>query len=275
MKLPLKELQKRANNYFEFTDAKRAVFLKQAYNKHELSWPQIAKMCGTYPNKIRRDAVKLGIRSREQSEAQSISLKKGVRKHPTEGTKRSEETKLKGSEGMAKNWDKMSKKDRKLRSEQAKELWDQKTDAEKEDFNRKAGDAVRESAKTGSKLEKYLAKALMGKGYKVELHKKHLIKNDNVHIDLYLPRLSVAIEVDGISHEKPVWGRDTLQRTKRTDANKDGLLLGSGFCVIRIKQTKSLSQKYQRDILAGLLQVLKGIKNKFPPRNKRRIILDI
>ncbi len=273
MKQSLMKLQQTAKSYSDLTDAQKASFLKSAYQKHELSWPDIAKMCGTYPNKVRRDATKFGIESRSQTDAQSLALKTGARKHPTEGTKRPEETKIRVSESVAKNWEEMSKQDRKARSDTAKKLWDKKTQAEIDDFNKKAGDAVREAAKTGSKLEKFLAAELQGQGYVVQLHKEHVVKNQNVHLDLYLPKLNVVIEVDGPSHHKPIWGALALQRTRRTDAEKDGLLLGMGFVVIRIKQLKTVSAKYKRDILKDLSETLSNIKEKFPVRSKRRIIL--
>lgn len=273
MKQSLEKLQSTANKYAELNDAQKCTFLKSTYEGHEMSWPQIAKMCGTYPNKVRRDAVKLGIESRDQTKAQVIALKTGARKHPTEGTKRPEETKIKVSETVAKNWENMSDKDRQRRADMARDQWNKKTQAEKDEFAKKAGDAVRLAAKHGSKLEKYLAEKLTGQGHVIQLHREHVVKNQNVHLDLYLPKLNVVIEVDGPSHYEPIWGPEALQKTQRADAEKDGLLLGMGFCIIRVRQMKSLSEKYKRDIFKSLSDTLNSIQEKFPTRSKRRIVL--
>ena len=65
------------------------------YNKEHLSTYELAEHFDTYPNKIRRILKKNGVDLRTKSDAQKNALKKGRTPHPTKGTKRSEDTKLK------------------------------------------------------------------------------------------------------------------------------------------------------------------------------------
>ena len=50
---------------------------------------------------------------------------------------------------------------------------------------------------------------------------------------------------------------------------KDGLVLRQGMVMVRIKQTKRLSQKYMRDTLDRLLELLNRIGESYPPENER------
>jgi hypothetical protein len=45
--------------------------------------------------------------------------------------------------------------------------------------------------------------------------------------------------------------------------------LGSGLVMIRIKQEKKLSQRYQREVAHGLFELLNRIKDKYPEENER------
>ena len=57
-------------NYTDLSDYDKQLLLKKYYIKENKSFQDIAEMCKTYPNKIRRDAKKLGIKRRNKSEAQ-------------------------------------------------------------------------------------------------------------------------------------------------------------------------------------------------------------
>jgi len=82
-----------ATNYFSLSDQKKKNFLEEAYLTKEMSWISIAKLVGTYANKVRRDALKLGISSRDKGDAQKKALRHGRSQHPTEGNFRTLETK--------------------------------------------------------------------------------------------------------------------------------------------------------------------------------------
>lgn len=273
MKNLSESLQDMAKNYKSLSKEKKDKFLTQTYVDEEMSTSEIAEWCHTYPNMIRRNLIALGITIRSRSEAQKIALNSGRHTHPTKGKTHSEKTKEKISEAMATSWSNMSAADRQSRVDTAKAQWDAMTDAEQKEFRRKGGVAIRKSAIEGSKLEKYLMEALIGEGFRVDFHTERMIKNEKMQLDLFLPELATAIEIDGPSHFLPIWGADTLAKNQKADAIKNGLLLGMGFCMIRIQQKQTITKKYKRDLLKELVAVLNQIKQKFPANTHRYIIL--
>ena len=235
--------------------------LYRLYITEGLSWDNIAEMYHTYPNKVRRDAAKFGIHSRSKSYAQSLALSKKRAIHPTEGKKRSEATKIKISNTVTINWSELSDTEKEERSKQAKAQWAKMTDEERKAFQKASAIAIRKAAVEGSKLEKYLYEELMKAGHQVEFHKERVLANQNLHLDLFLPKIGVAIEVDGLSHFEPIWGEETLEKNKQADHTKAGLLLNAGAILIRVQCIKkTISQKYQRDILANILETLEKLK---------------
>ena len=53
-------------------------------------------------------------------------------------------------------------------------------------------------------------------------------------IDIYLPDFRFAIEIDGITHIKPVFGEATFRRTQEADARKDKRLEELGIKLYRV-----------------------------------------
>ena len=246
------------------------------YTQENLSTYIIAEMYGTYPNKIKRVLNKLGIELNSKSTAQKIALKTGRTPHPTKGEKRSQEVKEKISEGVYKNWKNISEKEYQKRVDRSKAQWYNMTEQEREALRNSAALAVRAAARDGSKMEKFLAEELPKIGYEVIFHKVGLIPNDTLEVDLFLPGLNTVIEIDGPSHFYPIWGEENLQRHINADSKKSGLLLAGDFAVIRIKHlVKNMSEKHKRDILNSLSIILKQIENKFPPKGKRYIELEV
>lgn len=238
-----------------------------------MSWPQIAEVCGTYANKIRRDAKKLGLESRSTSEAQSIALATGRQEHPTEGKGHNEESRLKISERMSESWENLTPEQLEHRRQIGRDYWDSLSEAEKQRRIAAGADAIRLAARQGSKLEKFLYDTLTKAGFILEFHRERVVTNQKLQIDIFLPELNTAIEVDGPSHFLPIWGEETLQRNKRADNQKSGLILAQGWCLIRVRQDKPLSQKYKRDISKEIISQLESIKKKFPTKGKRLIII--
>jgi very-short-patch-repair endonuclease len=239
------------------------------YEKQQWSTYQIAEKMNTYPNKIRRVLQKYGIVLRKATDAQKNALSNGRAKHPTAGTKRSASTKEKISESQGLVWDSLTEQEKLHRSQIGKEAWERKTEIEKANLILQAQEAVRESSRKGSKLEHFLLSELSKQNIKVEFHKEHWLQNQNLQIDLYLPTYRAAIEVDGPSHFKPVWGQENLARNIKADQQKTGLILQGDLVMIRIKQDKSLTQRYMRDILKKLLSLLDNIKQDYPKEDER------
>jgi very-short-patch-repair endonuclease len=88
-----------------------------------------------------------------------------------------------------------------------------------------ATESIRKAGKEGSKLENFLLRKITDAGFKVDFHKKNLIPNEKLEIDLYVPECKTIIEIDGPSHFLPVWGDEKLQKQIKADLQKSGLIL--------------------------------------------------
>ena len=258
-------------DYWGVSDSRKTEILKEAYWKDGLSWIEISKKLNTYPNKVRREAKRLNVESRNKSSAQKAALESGRASHPTKGKPVSEEIKIKISESQGAVWDSLSEEERIARSQIGKKSWDKKTEAEKRDLIQKGSNAIRQAAKKGSKLERFLLEELSRRKYRVQFHKEHWLKNQNLQTDLFIEDLNTVVEVDGPSHFAPVWGEKNLEKNIKSDMEKTGLILDQGLVLIRIKQTKRISQRYLRRVLEDLLNVLSDIKRKFPRKSERYI----
>lgn len=257
--------------YDSLDDKEKKDLLHNKYIKAQFSFAEIAKQLGTYSNKLRRDASRLGIKIRSRSDAAKVALDTGRSKHPTEGKAHSEKTKLQISESQGKVWDSLGEEEKAFRSEIGKKSWEKKSEIEKKNLIEKGSQAIREASRTGSKLERYLLVELTKVGYEVQFHKEHLLRNQRLEIDLYVNDTSTAIEVDGPSHFEPVWGEKNLERNKRSDRQKTGLIISEGMVLIRIKQDKRNSQRYFRKVLQEVVEALRKISNKFPKEDQRYI----
>lgn len=245
------------------SDTEKKSLLEKEYTKNLSSFAEIATLCGTYANKLRRDAIKFNIPIRNKSEAQKIALKEGRHSHPTMGKKRSETEKQKIGLGVMESWENMSNDELERRKKIAKTNWDKLSEDEQKEILKKANVAVRQSSSLGSKMELYILERLLIDGYKVDFHKEQILVNTKLQIDLFLPTMDIAIEVDGPSHFEPVWGEDVLQKNKKYDTKKNGIILGRGMTLIRIKQSKDFS-KSRASIIYDQLKQLLSNKNSIP-----------
>ena len=78
---------------------------------------------------------------------------------------------------------------------------------------------------------------------------------------MFLPKLNIAIEVDGPSHFKPVWGEEALKRNQEYDNKKNRLLIGKGIALIRIKQIKDFSKSRAKIIFGKLMKAIADISD--------------
>ena len=257
-----------------FAEENRKKLIK-SYKIDKKSTYDIAQDFNTYPNKILRALKYLGVQIRTKSSAQSNALKTGKHKHPTKGKTRSEETKYKISEGMAKHWNDMSDEERKKRAEQSKKQWDSMSERDRFEMRQKASTAVLKASREGSKIEKFVYKGLTDRGYNVSFHKRGLI-DPKFEVDLFVQDLKTVIEIDGPAHFLPICGEEALQKNIRSDAQKSGLILSGGYVMIRVKNiSKTISQKIQRDMLNAIISHLEKIENKFPKKGKRYIEFEV
>jgi very-short-patch-repair endonuclease len=252
--------------YDSLNDTQKIFLLKKEYEENKKSFADIAEDCGTYANKLRRDAKKFNIKIRDKSDAQKNALASGKSKHPTKGSKRSDNVKSKIGMSVLKSWENLSSTELNARKIKSKEAWENMDPDLKDQILKSANSAVRETSRFGSKLEHYLLNRLITDGYKVDFHKEQILSNTKLQIDLFLPNLGVAIEVDGPSHFEPVWGKDSLERNKKYDNKKTGLIIGKNLKLIRIKQTKDFSKSRaciiydELKIILKNLQTISGVK---------------
>lgn len=246
------------------------------YVSENKSTYEIAEALNTYPNKIRRILKKNNILLKTKSEAQKNAIDNGSATHPTTGRERSKEEKLNISKGLKKYWESMSDDLYKKRVEQSKSRWDQMSESEKNNMLILAIKAIQLAGKEGSKLEKFLQQELTNAGYKIEFHKKNLVPNQNLEIDMYLPCIKTIIEIDGPSHFFPIWGEDKLQKQIKADFDKTGLILSKGFVIIRIKNlSDSVSLVAKEKLRIDILKKLSIITSKFPDKSERYIEIEI
>lgn len=249
-------------SYDNMSDMEKNQLIKNCYVDDKMSFASIAEKYGTYSNKIRRDAKKFNIPIRDKSEAQKNALETGIHQHPTKGKKRQDDVKEKIGKGVMLSWEKLSDQEIEARKLKSKQNWDNLGIDLQNNILKKANDAVRVASKQGSKLEKYLLNKLIKDGFKVEFHKEQVLSNTKLQIDLFLPSINTAIEVDGPSHFEPVWGQQSLAKNKTYDSKKEGLILGKGWKLIRIQQKKDFSKTRADLIYQKLLSSIDTIKTQ-------------
>jgi very-short-patch-repair endonuclease len=250
--------------------------LKSSYLNEKKSIAQIAKELNTNTSKIRRSLIFLGVEMRNYSEAQKVALDSGTATHPTKGKKLTKETIDKISVGRSKAWTDLPESDKNKIRKMKKEQWEAMTPSAKEELRHMAHVAIRESASIGSKTERFVAEALEAEGFGVIVHARNLIQSQALEVDLFVPGLKTAIEIDGISHFEPIWGMDKLNKQQSADATKQGLILANGYVMIRIHQLdKTMSMKRMNDIYEIILEELKKIGEEFPPLSKRLIEIEV
>lgn len=225
------------------------------------SLPELAEEFNTYPNKIRRRLLKLGVKMRDKSESQKIALSSGRTEHPTKGKARSEDTKLKLSNAAANTWANYTPSELKSIKQKLTDAWGKKSKEDLLDMQKKAATAISKAGREGSKMEKFLLEKLPERGYNILAHKKGLIPNTNLEPDFVLPDIKVIIEIDGPTHFFPIFGQETLDKTIASDAEKNGLFLQHGYCVLRIRHIcKTLTEFKKRAALEEIVSQLEYIK---------------
>ena len=255
-------------SYDDLNDNEKKQLIIDEYQDNKLSFGAISTKYNTYANKVRRDAVRLKIPIRNKSEAQKTALEYGRHQHPTKGQVRSDEVKDKIGAAVLNAWDSISPQELDRRKQIAKDNWNKLSDDERAVMLHKANLAVRQSSDNGSKLELYLMESLLEAGLKVDFHKEQVLVNTKLQIDLFLPTMNIAIEVDGPSHYAPVWGEDVLQKNIKYDNKKNGLLIGKGLALIRIKQNKDFSRARAKMVFDKLMKTIDLFKNATIPTEK-------
>lgn len=259
----------------EFAKRNRNAIIKKYVDEGKSSY-QVAEELGTYSTKILRALDYLGIERRDYSSAQSSAMEQGRSQHPTRGKKLSEKHKKSIGKNKTEYWKNMPEEERARLSQLSKDAWDRKSSSEKEELRQMALEAVREAGKNGSKTERYLTHKLQSAGYSVVFHKTNLVPHSKLEVDLFIPELRTAIEIDGPAHFLPIWGEEKLQKQQAADLVKQGILMDNGYVVLRIRQVdKTLSITKMENVFNLVLVELQKIELQFPDRKHRLIEVEV
>lgn len=232
----------------------------EMYNKGS-SIRAIAKYFSTTPSKTRSVLKKAGVKFRDKSEAQKLNLKE--KPHPRQGTKLSEKTKDLISGSVHEAWKNIDPEVREQIREQKREAWYEKDPEAIAEMHKKSHEKLLETTKTGSKFENFISETLIEAGHDVLLHKKGALINANLELDIYVRDLKLAIEIDGPVHYLPIFGEERLEKTRLSDADKNGLLISHGVYVLRIRCDYSkLSRHLKKTMKQKLLNHIEKVKNK-------------
>jgi hypothetical protein len=104
-----------------------------------------------------------------------------------------------------------------------------------------------------SKLENFLQKNL--KGFDFKYNDRDVC--DGLELDIYIPDLKLAIEINGIFHYKPIFGNEKLNKTIIKDKMKKDLCKLKGISFYIIKDTShNFSEKYGYVILNDIYCII-------------------
>lgn len=247
-------------------------FLEQEYITKQKSIGQIAKEVKVGPSVIRRHLIYFAIPIRSASEAQALAESSGRRKNPTKGRKRRQDEIANLARGVSQAYHNLDPETKEARVNQLRAQYENMTDEQKERFRKKGAEAVRDAAKSGSKMDIYVADQLRKKGYHVEPHKQFIIENESMHIDVFLPEVNIGIEIDGPTHLRPVYREGAeaeadFARNQERDRRKNAQFVQAGLRIIRLGVERATSIPAREKYFELLLDTLHKMK-----RNNRDIV---
>lgn len=251
--------------YTSLNDKEKIKFLEKNHTNGDYSLNQLAEFTGTYLNKLKRDARRLGVKTDTQSEAQAKALRTGTLKHPTKGKKRPEEVKDQIGKSRRDTWKDMTEEERAELSKTRKKQY--KKQKNLPHLSPQKAINLQKAAKIGSKMERYLYKELSNV-WKCEHQYEGTLGQENYHVDIFITSANIAIEVDGPAHYEVIWDEDKLEKTKQKDLRKEAILKDAGIKLVRFITDKKFSKSYADEAAKLLIQTCKDIKSG---KNKKDI----
>jgi len=108
-----------------------------------------------------------------------------------------------------------------------------------------------------SKLEAYLETQLIIQYPNLEMlfNKKEII---NSELDIYIPSLKLAFELNGIFHYEPIYGQDKLSKIQNNDNRKFQACIEQGieFCIIDTSQQKYFKEQSSQKFLSIIIEII-------------------
>jgi hypothetical protein len=108
-----------------------------------------------------------------------------------------------------------------------------------------------------SKLEVYLEECLRSLYPKLEIHfnRKDTI---NSELDIYVPSLKLAFELNGIFHYEPIFGEEKLKNIKNNDNRKFQACLEKQIelCIIDVSRQKYFKKKQSEEYLNIIISLI-------------------
>ena len=82
----------------------------------------------------------------------------------------------------------------------------------------------------------------------------------NSELDIYIPSLKLAFELNGIFHYEPIYGKEKLDKTKNNDDRKFQICskLGISLCVIDTHNVKYLKKERDKKFLDIIVKIIDG-----------------
>jgi hypothetical protein len=211
-------------------------YLEREYVDKKRSTSSIAEQHSMYPNQIRRLLKKYGIAIRNSSQAQKNNIKQNG--HPMEGRPRTDEEKAKISAGIQSWWEGLGpdelKEIKELKREVGLSNWKNMSQEAQIDMLKKMRTGARASVGQGSANENGVA-ALLAAKYNILQRTTYYTGPNSYEIDIALPDQKIAIEWDGATHYTAIFGAENLLKVMQKDEEKNKLLLGQGWTVIRCR----------------------------------------
>lgn len=252
-------------NWSNFDDKTKQSLIKTEHIDGSMSIRRMAEKYGTYPNKIARDAKRLGMNIDNKSAAQKKVLKFGLSKHPTEGKERSLDEKRLIAKNRREAWDNLSETEKASESKRLKKMY-QDQEVKMHESPMKIV-KLREAAQSGSKLEVYVFERLKEEFGGVIHQMEDVFSGQSFHIDIFISP-NIAIEIDGPSHYKAIWGKEKLKVSKDKDFRKSAACLSKGYYFISVINDRAFSISYGDKITTELVTIINKIQKGLSKEKK-------